>query len=80
MAKENRREIGLEYDQDVTSDVLLCQKIFQTNTYNHSYENMIDFSDDLSRILVTLNFLWARYLLYFSRQLLKRLTQEMLAL
>ena len=52
IAKENRREVGFEYDNDVTSDVLLCQKILETNTYNPTQENFIDFSEDLSRILV----------------------------
>lgn len=52
IAKENRREVGFEYDNDVTSDTLLCQKILETNTYNPTFENLIDFSDDLTRILV----------------------------
>ena len=53
MAKERRREIGFEYDADVTSDTLLCQKILESNSYNPTFENMIDFSEDLSRIIVT---------------------------
>ena len=53
--KENRREIGFEYDNDITSDVELCQKILQSGTYTPSFENMIDFSEDLSRIIVKIS-------------------------
>ena len=55
VAKENRREVGFEYDNDVTSDTQLCQKILETGTYNSTYESMIDFSEDLSRIIVKLS-------------------------
>ena len=56
VAKQNRRQIGLEYDKDVTSDFQLLQKILEKGDYNPSDTKMIDFDQDLSRLIVRLKF------------------------
>lgn len=44
--------MGLEHDLDVTNDSEYYEKIFQTGSYKATHEDMIDFYEDLSRLVV----------------------------
>jgi hypothetical protein len=46
------RDLGLEYDKDVTNDEEYYEKIFKTNAYRASQEDLIDIYEDITRIMV----------------------------
>ena len=46
---------GLEFDLEVLSDEQLINKIFETNTYNHNYESLVEFYSDIYYIMVISN-------------------------
>jgi hypothetical protein len=50
--KTQLKDLGLEYDKDVTNDSQYLEKIFQTNSYRPSQEALIDIYEDVSRIMV----------------------------
>jgi len=42
---------GMEFDLEVLSDEQLVNKIFETNTYNHNYESLVEFYSDIYYIM-----------------------------
>jgi len=42
---------GMEFDLEVLSDEQLINKIFETNTYNHNYESLVEFYSDIYYIM-----------------------------
>ena len=51
----NPKTRGIEYRQDVTDDAQYIQKIFETNSYEHSKESLLDFYSDVCYIMVLLS-------------------------
>lgn len=51
-SKENVRDGGLEYRLDVTNDAEYISKIFETNSYDHSYESLLDYYSEICYIMV----------------------------
>jgi hypothetical protein len=51
--KAQIKDLGIEYDLDVTNDSQYLEKIFQTNSYRPSQEALIDIYEDVSRIMVS---------------------------
>lgn len=47
------KDVGLEYSKDVNSDVDYYKKIFETDCYKTTNEALIDYYEDMSRLLVS---------------------------
>ncbi len=51
-SKKKQRDVGHEYDLDVTNDSEYFEKIYQTGSYKATHEEMIDFYEEITRIIV----------------------------
>ena len=47
-----KSKMGLEYDPQILKDNQLCEKILITNNYEPSKQKLLDFYEDISRLLV----------------------------
>jgi hypothetical protein len=46
------KDVGLEFAKDVSSDTDYYKKIFETDCYRTTNEALIDYYEDMSRLLV----------------------------
>ena len=51
--KNTKSKLGIEFDPDVLRDSELCEQILKSNTYTPTNQKLLDFYEDISRLLVT---------------------------